>query len=142
MGDALGAAVEFLTLADIHKRFGPEGIQDYAPVYGRKGALTDDTQMTLWTAEGLIRGHNRGRAKGIVHVPSIVWHAYQRWLWCQEGVISSPAAGVAASRACAGEWPLDGWLITHPELRQRRGPGNTNLAAAQRPPRDARAPAQ
>jgi ADP-ribosylglycohydrolase len=27
--------------------FGPQGIRDYAPAYGRTGTITDDTQMTL-----------------------------------------------------------------------------------------------
>lgn len=52
VGDALGAAVEFQSLAEIRSRFGPAGILDYAPAFGRLGAITDDTQMTLFTAEG------------------------------------------------------------------------------------------
>ena len=35
---------------------GPEGVTGFAPAYGRTdGAITDDTQMTLWTADGLLR---------------------------------------------------------------------------------------
>ena len=54
VGDALGGAVEFMSLTSILNRFGPDGILDYAPAYGRVGAITDDTQMTLFSAEGLI----------------------------------------------------------------------------------------
>jgi hypothetical protein len=37
IGDALGAATEFLSLAEIRRRFGPAGLTDYAEAYGRKG---------------------------------------------------------------------------------------------------------
>jgi len=51
-GDTLGAPVEFMGLASIRDRFGPGGIRGLAPAYGREGgAITDDTQMTLFTAE-------------------------------------------------------------------------------------------
>ncbi|WP_346798039.1 ADP-ribosylglycohydrolase family protein [Halomonas sp. Bachu 37] len=56
VGDALGASVEFLSPAEILERFGSEGITDYAPIYGGLGRITDDTQMTLFTADGLLRG--------------------------------------------------------------------------------------
>lgn len=36
--------------------FGPAGPMDYAEAYGRLGAITDDTEMTMFTAEGLLRG--------------------------------------------------------------------------------------
>ena len=35
VGDAMGAPVEFMSLAEIKKRFGPEGIQNYVMAYGR-----------------------------------------------------------------------------------------------------------
>jgi ADP-ribosylglycohydrolase len=56
IGDALGAAVEFMPRTEILSRFGPDGITDYAPAYGSKGRITADTQMTLFTAEGLCEG--------------------------------------------------------------------------------------
>jgi ADP-ribosylglycohydrolase len=79
--DALGAPVEFLSLAQIRERFGPGGIRDYAPAYGRVGAITGDTQMTLFTAEGLLRAIVRMKDRGIggAHV-ALVKDAYMRWL--------------------------------------------------------------
>ena len=62
IGDALGAPVEFLTRREILRDFGPEGIRDHAPAYGRMAAITDDTQMTLFTAEGLLRARLHARA--------------------------------------------------------------------------------
>src|SRR5436305_14060023 len=113
VGDALGASVEFMSLGEIRARFGADGIRDYAPAYGRLGAITDDTQMTLFTAEGLLRAHNRGREKGIWHPPSIVHHAYLRWLHTQGMPTAFP-----------GPTKHDGWLVTVPALHSRRAPGN------------------
>jgi ADP-ribosylglycohydrolase len=63
IGDALGAPVEFDTLTSIRSRFGPAGLTGYAPAYGRDGgAITDDTQMTLFTADGLLRARVAGAA--------------------------------------------------------------------------------
>lgn len=118
IGDALGAPVEFMRLTQIKERFGPDGITDFAPAYGRCGAITDDTQMTLFTAEGLIRAFVRERMKGICSVPAVVSHAYLRWLLTQG---SSSATGL--------EIGTDGWLWSVSELHSRRAPGNTCLSA-------------
>jgi ADP-ribosylglycohydrolase len=65
VGDALGAPVEFLEWSVIEARFGPQGIIDFVPAYGITGAITDDTQMMLFTAEGLIRAYVRGSSRGV-----------------------------------------------------------------------------
>ena len=54
VGDALGFAVEFRSLSDIQQRFGPAGIQQPVLNDAGKTVVSDDTQMTLFTAEGLI----------------------------------------------------------------------------------------
>jgi len=118
-GDALGAPVEFMSLADIRRRYGDEGIRDYSPAYGRLGAITDDTQMTLFTAEGLIEATRRGRERGIWHPPTMVYHAYRRWLETQEG--GAPPLS-PDQRTAAG-------LLGVPALHARRAPGNTCLSA-------------
>jgi ADP-ribosyl-[dinitrogen reductase] hydrolase len=120
VGDALGAAVEFDGLAAIRARFGPRGIRDYAPAYGRLGALTDDTQMTLFSAEGLLRADNTRRAQGDGEVAEAVYHAYLRWLETQNG---RPRYPKAAARS--------GWLLGLSALNASRAPGNTCLSALQ-----------
>jgi len=50
-GDALGWPVEFSRVGDIRKRFGPKGITDLSQT---RGEFTDDTQMTVALAEGLL----------------------------------------------------------------------------------------
>jgi ADP-ribosyl-[dinitrogen reductase] hydrolase len=119
VGDALGAAPEFMSLAQIRGRFGPAGVTDYVEVYGRMGAITDDTQMTLFTAEALIRAHNRWLARGLSSVVDAGHHAYLRWLHTQGG------RGV-------DQGLLDGWLVQQAGLHHRRAPGSTCLEALER----------
>lgn len=120
VGDALGAPVEFLSDAEIRSGF-PDGIvREYRPAFGRLGAITDDTQMMLFTAEGLVLAHERGRDRGIWHPPSMVYDAYLRWLRTQEE--HDPGAAEAHT----------GWLLACPELWSRRAPGTTCLVALAR----------
>src|SRR5882672_1513910 len=60
VGDALGAAVEFMQRPEILSWFGAAGIRDFVAVDGRLGAITDDTQLTLFCAEALLRTHAQG----------------------------------------------------------------------------------
>lgn len=117
-GDALGAPVEFMTMAQIEGRYGQGGISDFDEAYGVLGAITDDTQMTLFTAEGLIRAAVRGRQRGICHPPSVVHHAYLRWRATQDSR-PDPAVDIV----------LDGWLVGDRRLWQQRAPGLTCLRA-------------
>src|SRR3990167_4825674 len=116
VGDALGAPVEFLEWPAIEAKFGPQGIVDFAPAFGITGAITDDTQMMLFTAEGLLRAYVRGSSRGICHVPSIIHDALLRWLMTQDYPTAMPVS-------------RDGWLIEQPELWSRRAPGTTCLGA-------------
>ncbi|MDL2226933.1 ADP-ribosylglycohydrolase family protein [Deltaproteobacteria bacterium OttesenSCG-928-M10] len=122
IGDALGAPIEFMRRNEIVTKYGPQGIVDYLPAYGRLGAITDDTQMTLFTAEGLLRSYVRWSHRGIISVSDVTEYAYKRWLYTQEH--SSPPPDSVPSH-----FDLDGWLITIPELYHRRAPGNTCLSA-------------
>jgi ADP-ribosylglycohydrolase len=98
VGDALGAGIEFLSLADIRRRHGPRGVSGYVPAYGRLGAITDDTQMTLFTAEGLRRDRQQP-AEGRDPAAAI-WAAYWR-CWPRNTVTVPPmAAGWPARNSC------------------------------------------
>jgi ADP-ribosylglycohydrolase len=126
VGDALGAAVEFDGLDAIRRRFGDEGVSDYAPAYGRKGAITDDTQMTLFTAEGLILAAVRGDGPDAEPPVIPVYRAYLRWLATQRGNPAQRDALLKTHGSCA---MVDGLLMTRPELYSQRAPGNTCLSA-------------
>ena len=120
VGDALGAPVEFMKRTEILRKFGPKGITQYAPAYGGIGRITDDTQMTLFTAEGLIRAWVRGCMKGITTYSGVTAHAYLRWLQTQ-----------GERPTCDIDFGTDetGWLFQQRDLHSRRAPGNTCLAA-------------
>lgn len=117
VGDALGASVEFLTIAEIRAKFGAQGIEELAPAYGRLGAITDDTQMTLFTAEGLLRAEVRTQERGFADVPGVIHNALLRWLHTQ------------GRQSRALQHAPDGWLIQNKELFSLRAPGNTCLSA-------------
>jgi len=108
---------------------GPGGVQDYLPVAfdgpPQKGLITDDTQMTLFTCEGLMRAHMRGMTRGMCHPAGVVHYAYQRWLETQE--FDAPR------RFGPDDYGGDnrGWLVEEPWLYSRRAPGKTCLTALQ-----------
>jgi ADP-ribosylglycohydrolase len=126
VGDALGAPVEFMSLDRIRSTFGPQGIREYAPAYGRLGAITDDTQLTLFTTEGLLRARVQS-SRPIAGVRNIVFQAYERWLRTQ---------GESSDRILGSEPEQDGWLLSHRELWSRRSPGHTCVDALRDPPAD------
>ncbi|WP_243726596.1 ADP-ribosylglycohydrolase family protein [Actinocrispum wychmicini] len=122
VGDALGGAVEFASIDDIRRLYGQDGLTDYAYEYGGRGRITDDTQMTLFTLEGLVRAHAAQRRGAETDVTLVLQHAYQRWLHTQ-GDPWERAGGVFKD-----DGP-DGWLVTNRDLFHRRAPGNTCLSA-------------
>ncbi len=120
VGDALGAPVEFMSLSRICKHYGVSGISDFVEFHGRKGAITDETQMSLFTAEGLLRGLVQERHEGTANYAEVVGNAYQRWLRTQ------------GESNVHGLDPLlqdPGWLYGFRELHAQRAPGRTCRAA-------------
>jgi ADP-ribosylglycohydrolase len=118
IGDAFGAPVEFMSRERILAKHGPKGVTSLLPAYGRIGAITDDTQMTLFTAEGLLRAYVRGCHKGTTTWLGCIGHAYQRWLQTQQ--YDSPRSL---------DVQKDGLLWQFNELHDQRAPGNTCLSA-------------
>jgi ADP-ribosylglycohydrolase len=118
IGDALGWPVEFKKHDQIIQQYGPIGIQDLQISSTGKAEITDDTQMTLFTVEGILRAETRGNRRGICDPPAVVYHAYQRWLLTQ-----------GYPRIDVYEWTYDGWLLGVKELHARRAPGNSCLSA-------------
>jgi ADP-ribosylglycohydrolase len=107
-----------MSLAEIRQRFGDAGIVDLTTAFERPGSITDDTQMTLFTADGLLRAHVRQALEGNANVAAIVAHAYQRWLATQD--LPAPLMDAAGDQ---------GWLIEQRELFAKRVPGHTCTAA-------------
>jgi ADP-ribosylglycohydrolase len=120
VGDALGAPVEFMSLSEIRARFGRAGITEYTTAFDRKGAITDDTQMTLFTAEGLLRAYVHNGGRDARSVAAAVAHAYARWLKTQGAKPGVP------------DVDTDGWLFEQRDLHALRVPGATCISALQR----------
>ncbi|WP_228644010.1 ADP-ribosylglycohydrolase family protein [Microtetraspora sp. AC03309] len=120
IGDALGAPVEFDSIAAIRRVHGQDGLTDL--VHDRRGAvglITDDTQMTLFTVEGLIRAHLRARSRGFGGAEvAVVRNAYLRWLDTQDHRVPPPADGLVRT----GRLREQAWLYS------RRAPGNACLS--------------
>ncbi len=116
-GDALGGVVEFWTKQKIERHYGERGIRDLDEAYNRVGAITDDTQMTLFTAEALLRS----RQPQGPDTPYSFGQSYQRWLKTQSA--TSPVMQ-RHPEAMQG-----GLLMGRGELYDRRAPGVTCLNA-------------
>ena len=140
-----------MKLPAITAKYGPDGITELA-VNPRVGTaeVTDDTQMTLFTAEGMLRGICRAHRRGVGGPESTLPPAYRRWLLTQEGwehfaprdrselefllgetlAAHGPLSGAVRSDSlahCSGD--MSGWLIREPALHVRRAPGTTCRSA-------------
>ena len=123
-GDALGYAVEFDSEGSIFAKYGSGGIRAYAldPSSG-KALISDDTQMTLFTANGLLFAETRVAMRGIGGQPSMyMLHAYKDWLRTQDTTFAQAQKDKKQNRCIS-------WLSDVPELYHRRAPGNTCLSA-------------
>lgn len=121
VGDALGAPVEFMRWDEIKAAHGVAGLRTIVPAYGRLGAITDDTQMSLFTTEAMIHARFRAATKGMVSLQDMAWRSYRRWMHTQ-GEPGAPE-----------ELKPHSMLMEEPALRSRRGPGVTCLTALRGP---------
>lgn len=74
VGDALGAPVEFIRLPEIRARFGPHGITEFAPAYGKLGAITDDRRPARG-AQSMAEDNgpmSRGRRSGLCNTSDAI----------------------------------------------------------------------
>ncbi|MEU5401097.1 ADP-ribosylglycohydrolase family protein [Streptomyces sp. NPDC005963] len=114
IGDALGAGVTALTWKEMVDAYGPQGVNDFVPAYGRRGAISAATQLSLFTVDGLIRAQVR-RDTGAWHPPTDVHRAHRRWA------------------ATQSDWGPDerrkdnGWLACEEWLYTRRAPAKAVL---------------
>ena len=122
-GDALGYEVEFMSRRSILSRFGENGITKFALDRNGKALISDDTQMTLFTANGLLMGLTRGYMRGIgAPLETYVDGAYLDWYYTQTG---------KKKELLINDWHYT-WLRDLPEMAQLRAPGNTCMDACER----------
>ncbi|MDE7350083.1 MAG: ADP-ribosylglycohydrolase family protein [Muribaculaceae bacterium] len=114
IGDALGYEVEFSSLNSILARYGQPGITDYALDSKGVARFSDDTQMTLFTAEGILSAYQANPEATPDEIISSIKEAYLAWFDTQT----------------AFQLPLPySWLTHVRDLWARRAPGNTCLSA-------------
>lgn len=105
VGDALGYPIEFVKLAK----------NERITKYENKGIISDDTQMSLFTANGLLWGETRFSMRGIApDVSDCIYLAYVDWYKTQKRNNNEIKVS---------------WLASIPELNVNRAPGNTCLNA-------------
>lgn len=125
-GDALGYKIEFLGEKDIFSRYGEKGIQEYeVDKLSGKALISDDTQMTLFTANGILVAETRASMHGIGGIPhKYIQISYQDWLKTQEiSFEESRKQPRGYANGCIS------WLLDVPELYSRRAPGTTCISS-------------
>ena len=125
-GDALGYAVEFINADYIFIRYGKNGITSYKlDKETGKALISDDTQMTLFTAAGILEQETHFRHKGICcDLPDHIEYCYLEWLRTQEISYKKHLEEIKF-----GKHKNMTWLCDVPELYSLRAPGNTCLSA-------------
>lgn len=117
IGDALGYPVEFMSLAAIKNKYGKDGIVNFELNGKSKAVVSDDTQMTIFTANGLMFGVTRWATHGMMAgLPYFVKLAYEEWYETQNRV-----RNYYNLHTC--------WIRDIKELNVRRSPGSTCLSA-------------
>lgn len=123
-GDALGYPVEFDRYQEIIARYGNAGITSYELANG-VAEISDDTQMTLFTANGMLMGLTRWYMRGIGGAPEFyVEYAYEDWYNTQ--MKSYDDVMTRDDKFCSNRHT---WLSAISELYARRAPGNTCMTA-------------
>lgn len=110
IGDALGYAIEFEDENYIFTKYGETGIQDYELV-NEKAIISDDTQMTLFTANALTLTKNKADYTDFIIQ---VHNSYKEWLSTQTGKKVKKHKN---------------WIYEIPELHVKRAPGHTCISA-------------
>ncbi|SDL96898.1 ADP-ribosylglycohydrolase [Modicisalibacter muralis] len=122
IGDALGAPVGAMDWPAIRGEFGESGAQALAQAYGGLGRVTGDTQLMLFTAEGMLRGYVRIQERDTYAPGLTIHHALIRWLTTQGMPTMVPRID------------NDAGLIGDPHLHARRSPSVACIDALSRAP--------
>ncbi|HEY8702170.1 MAG TPA: ADP-ribosylglycohydrolase family protein [Arthrobacter sp.] len=115
LGDSLGYAVGFDSIEAIRSRFGPDGLTELSALDGGRH-FSDDTQMTLYTVDGLVEALEWANSGVGADVNACLWLAYLRWL-ASQGEAAPPSAPSPQPR----------WIDAQEVLRHRRAPGNATI---------------
>ncbi|GAP57844.1 adp-Ribosyl-[Dinitrogen reductase] hydrolase [Arthrobacter sp. Hiyo1] len=105
LGDSLGYAVEFDDVATIRTRFGAAGLTSFGQLDGGTH-FSDDTQMTLYTVDGLVEALEWANDGVAADETACLWLAYLR---CSRARASRcrhpppfPNRGGSTAKKCSG----------------------------------------
>ena len=110
IGDAFGAKIEWFSIDRIKNRYGDTGLR-YIPKTQGIYRVTDDTQMTLFTCEGLLNSYRHKGRTDVEPDYNLLYSSYKNWYDTQ-----------TKSRKEIQDKTL---LMKNPALYVKRGPGNT-----------------
>ncbi|HOF94776.1 MAG TPA: ADP-ribosylglycohydrolase family protein [Clostridia bacterium] len=128
IGDALGYPIEFNSLGSIKEKYGSGGLQDLElnPVTGT-AIVSDDTQMTLFTASGLLWAQHNQLNEQTDNLPlECLYYSYLRWLYTQNQNIEVDQEVLAEQDFERAGAPR---IMDIKELYFERAPGITCLEA-------------
>lgn len=116
IGDALGYPVEFMSYAQILHKYGPSGITRYHLNADGVAEISDDTQMSLYTANGILYAQTCNAIGLSAKMIDIISEAYITWYQTQ-----------------TEHYPHNTkhrfWISNAKELYARRAPGVTCMSA-------------
>lgn len=125
VGDALGYIIEFDDLKTIHKKYGPYGLRTIlkSAKNGNKSLISDDTQLALFTADGLLWAQHDQ-----LEPEEGLYRSYMRWYYTQTERVILPEQENWLQRQ-PHEEALGYDMMQEKELFARRCPGKTCLTA-------------
>ncbi len=118
IGDALGWPVEFLQISNIKKQYGQKGIEDLFIKTNKKAEITDDTQMTMFTADGIIKSLRQTLNLNKIPNMNTIFDSYKLWLNTQRYITAIPKN--------------KGWISELKDLYAMRAPGSTCISSLKR----------
>lgn len=115
IGDALGNPIEFYEINSIKKHFGNKGIQELLVNSKGLAEITDDTQMTMFTADGIIKALRKTLDKTKIPDLKTIFDSYKLWFNTQ-----SYFPQIQKGK---------GWIAELKELYALRAPGTTCMGS-------------
>jgi ADP-ribosylglycohydrolase len=84
-----------------------------------KDLISDNTQMTIFTVDGLIWSKERAKRRGMFAYIPCLFYSYQKWYYSQTGNLADKSY----------EFLMKGEILEWEELFARRGKGMTSMTA-------------
>lgn len=122
-GDALGYVIEFDSLKAIQQKYGPHGLRTILKCKkeGNKAVISDDTQLALFTADGLLWADQDG-----ADPVERIFRSYMRWYYTQtERIVKPEQTDWMKQQPHESKWGYN--LMGTEALYARRAPGKTCL---------------